>query len=327
VKLRKRYLPIAAVLGAGLAIVPALAAVPPEATLEVNENCVEADWPCWATPGSGSYPSPASTVRIAPGGKVKFKDDASTAATVTWTGSAPACSGITASAATGWEGTCEFTQPGTYRFESPTLFNEGGSLDYTKYEIVVENTATGTTGTTTTTTTTPTTTTTTTTTTPTTTTPTATTPTTTTPTTTTPTATTSTQPYGGAGAVTGKTGAIEGPSAPAVGHPVATLASAQHGDDVRGTVQVPAADSGARLEVEVLAAGASLARVRRHVSSRVGRLVRASAPAGTVSFNVPLDAAARRALRRHHKLALTVKIVLTPAHGSPLTLTRSLDLR
>jgi hypothetical protein len=105
------------------------------------------------------------------------------------------------------------------------------------------------------------------------------------------------------------------------------LAKAQHGDAVHGTVQIPAADGGARLEIELLAQGASLAKVKRPGSSRVGRFVRSSAPAGKVSFTVLLDPAAKTALRHHHKLALTVKIVLTPKHGSTLTLTRNLELR
>ena len=92
---------------------------------------------------------------------------------------------------------------------------------------------------------------------------------------------------------------------------------------MHGTVQIPAADVGARLEVELLAQGASLAKVRRSGGSRVGRLVRSSAPAGKVSFEVSLDAAAKRALHRHRKLALTVKLVLTPKHGMAVTLTRS----
>ncbi len=44
---------------------------------------------------------------------------------------------------TGWEGKCKFEQPGTYKFESSTLWPE-----YTKYEIVVEGASTGTTPTT-----------------------------------------------------------------------------------------------------------------------------------------------------------------------------------
>jgi hypothetical protein len=95
---------------------------------------------------------------------------------------------------------------------------------------------------------------------------------------------------------------------------------------VHGSVQVPTADAGGRLEIELLA-HASLAKSGRHGSSRVGRLVRSSVPAGAVAFTVPLDTAAKRALHRHHQLALTVKIVLTPVHGAAMTLTRSLDLR
>ena len=125
-------------------------------------------------------------------------------------------------------------------------------------------------------------------------------------------------------------GSMQTPPPPVTGSPVATLAlaDAQHGDAVHGTVQIPAADGGARLEVQLLLAqGASLAKVKRGGSSRVGRLVRSSAPAGTASFTVSLDAQAKRALRRHHKLALTVKIVLTPKHGAAMTLTRSVVLR
>jgi hypothetical protein len=105
------------------------------------------------------------------------------------------------------------------------------------------------------------------------------------------------------------------------------LANAQHGDGVHGTVQIPVADGGARLEVELLAQNTSLGKGKRSGSSRVGRLVRSGAPAGKVSFAILLDAQAKHALRRRHKLALTVKIVLLPVHGATLTLTRSLVLR
>ncbi len=237
------------------------------------------------------------------------------------------------SASEPWEGECKFAQEGTYKFESATLFDDEntpyGKANYTKYEIVVKSASTTTTGTTTTGTTTTGTTTTTTTTAPTTTTPTTTTPTTTTPTTTTPTATTSTQPSGTVASTTTTPGSMETPPPSGGGSPLATLAlaKAQHGDFVHGTVQIPAADGGARLEVELLAQGASLAKVKRPSSSRVGRFVRSSAPAGTVSFTVSLDAQAKSVLRHHHKLALTVKIVLTPKHGSAMTLTRSLVVR
>jgi hypothetical protein len=282
---------LAALVGATVAVLPALAAAPSEAKLEVNENCVESDWPCWATPGSGSNPTPASKVTIAAGGEVKFADNASTAAAVVWMGSAPACSGVPASAMTKWEGTCKFEQPGTYKFESSTLFNGGPSLNYTKYEIVVEGAATGTTPTTTTTTTTPTTTTTTTTTSP----------------------TTPSEPS--------HSSPLEG------GSRALKLAGSQRGSTVHGSIEVSQAGSGGRLEVGLFAAGASLAKAGHHAQVRVGRLVRSSLEAGSVSFSVPLSAKGKAALRRHQRLALTVKITLTPLHGAAVTVTRVVVVR
>jgi hypothetical protein len=333
---------LAASLGAALAVLPALAAGPSVVTLEVNENCEVNDWPCWALQGSGSKPAPASRVTIASGGAVVFSDEMGHEANIKWTSTPsgpPTCSPTVpvspTAPKTGWKGECKFTQPGTYSFESSTLFDDGVT-NFTQYEIVVGGTGTGTT--TTTTTTTPTTTSTTPT-------STTTTPTTTTPTTTTaPTDATSTAPSGGAdstGAAStqSSTGAAESTAtmsgsglAPApfgASHPLAVLAlaHAQRGDAVHGTIQIPSVDGGARLEVELLAQDASLANAKRHGSSRVGRFVRNAAPAGKVSFTVALDAQAKRALGRNHKLALTVKSVLTPVHGAALTLTRSLELR
>ena len=131
---------LAALAGAAIAVLPALAA-PPEAKLEVNENCVENDWPCWALPGSGAKPDPAGKVTIAAGGVVTFVDH-STAANIVWTGAAPTCEPsvpVNTTAKTGWEGKCTFEKPGTYKFESASLY-----FAYTKYEIEVQ--ATGTTG-------------------------------------------------------------------------------------------------------------------------------------------------------------------------------------
>jgi hypothetical protein len=291
VKLRKRYLPVAAVLGAGIAIVPALADAPSEVKLEVNENCVENAWPCWATPGSGSKPEPASKVTIATGGKVEFVDNANTAAAVVWTSPEPACSGVPTSPMTKWEGTCKFEQPGTYRFESATLFDGGPGENYTEYDIVVEGSANGTTtATTTTTTTKPTT------------------------TTTKPTTTTTTGPA---------TGSEPGQGAPLEGGLRALkLAGRQRGSIVHGSIKVSRAGSGGRLEVGLFAAAASLVGAGRSKQVRVGRLVRSSLKAGSVSFSVPLSAKGRAALRRRRRLALTVKLTLTPPHGAATTVAR-----
>jgi hypothetical protein len=275
-----------ALIGAAVAVLPALAAAPSEAKLEVNENCVEPDWPCWATPGSGSKPEPASKVTIAAGGEVMFTDHGKEA-NIAWTGTAPTCSsGVPVSPAapqTGWEGKCKFEQPGTYEFESSTLWPE-----YTKYEIVVEGTGTGTTPTTTTTTTTPTTTTTTTPTTP---------------------------------SESGHGSPLEG------GSRALELAGSQRGSTVHGSLEVSQAGSGGRLEVGLFAAGASLATAGHTVQVRVGRLVRSSVKAGSVSFSVPLSVRGKAALRRHRRLALTVKITLTPPHGAAVTVTRGVTVR
>jgi hypothetical protein len=277
-------LTLAALIGTAVAVLPALAAAPSEAKLEVNENCVEPDWPCWTTPGSGSSPAPTLKVTIATGGEVMFTDHTSIAAAVVWTGSAPACTGVPTSAMTNWEGKCKFEQAGTYKFESSTLFNEGGSLNYTEYEIVVEGATTSTT-------------------------PTTTTPT-TTPTTTTPTPTPS-EPGPGSGSP------LEG------GSKALKLAAVEHGSSVRGSVKISKAGVGGRLEVDLLASGASLARAGHSPQVRVGRVVRSSLYAGTTSFTVPLNAKGKAALRRRRRLTLTVKVTLTPQHGAAVTATRN----
>ena len=58
-----------------------------------------------------------------------------------------------------------------------------------------------------------------------------------------------------------------------------------------------------------------------------GRLVRSSLRAGLVSFKVTLNARAAHALRAHHRLALSVRIVVRPVHGAPVTVTRAVLLR
>ncbi len=130
----------AALLGAAIVVPPAVAASS-EVKLEVNENCVENNWPCWTTEGSVSKPQPTKSVTIASGGKVTFVDHGEKA-NIAWTGTAPECEPAVPVAPempkTGWEGKCTFQAAGTYKFVSSTLFNEGGSLNYTEYEVVVE---------------------------------------------------------------------------------------------------------------------------------------------------------------------------------------------
>jgi hypothetical protein len=133
-------LALTALLGAATAA-PALATAS-AVKLEVNQNCVEPNWPCWTAETSGLHPHPAGRITIADGGEVEFVDhDLSTAASVNWSdGSAvPECSGVPTTATLDWEGSCKFEQPGTYRFESATMF-EDAYENYKKYEVVVAGT-------------------------------------------------------------------------------------------------------------------------------------------------------------------------------------------
>jgi plastocyanin len=293
---------LAALAGAAIAVLPALAA-PSEAKLEVNENCVENDWPCWALPGSGAKPDPAGKVTIAAGGVVTFVDH-STATNIVWTGAAPTCEPsvpVNTTAKTGWEGKCTFENPGTYKFESASLW-----FEYTKYEIEVQ--ATGTTGST--------------------------------PTGTgTGSEGGSSNPSGSSTSTSGSTqGGSPGGSAGGAGAPLGSLfvgsaSSAcklppiQHGQSVHGSLDVSQAGAGGRLEVELLAARGSLASAGHAAHEQVGRLVRSSLRAGTDRFTVSLDAKGRRALHARGHLALSVKLELASAQGSAVALTRSVALR
>jgi hypothetical protein len=261
-------------IGAAIAVPPALAA-PSEAKLEVNENCVEADWPCWATPGSSQ---PAAKITLASGGSIAYGDN-KTAANLAWSGTAPACEPSVpvapAAPKTGWEGKCTFATPGTYEFESSTLWPE-----YTKYEVIVEgSTPTGTTG--------------------------------------------ESGSKGGSTPATTTPSPIPASESP-TGSPLSgalTIHSSQRGTIVKGSLQVSTADAGDRLEVDLLATAASLAKAGR-TAQVVGRFVSASVRAGRQSFSMKLDPRARQALKRHHRLALKVKITLTPAYGAAMSITK-----
>jgi hypothetical protein len=103
------------------------------------------------------------------------------------------------------------------------------------------------------------------------------------------------------------------------------LPGAQHGYSVHGTVHVAAPGAGARLAVTLLVARTALAGAASRVP--VGRLVRSSVAAGVVRFAVALDARARRALRARGRLALLVRVALTPAREAGVSVSRSVLLR
>ncbi|HEY3760088.1 MAG TPA: plastocyanin/azurin family copper-binding protein [Solirubrobacteraceae bacterium] len=101
------------------------------------------------------------------------------------------------------------------------------------------------------------------------------------------------------------------------------LAVNQHGQSVRGSIQVSPAGAGARLEIDLLAVGAAPTASRRAAAVRVGGLMRTSLKAGRVSFAAPLDRQGRAALHRRGRLVLAVRITLTPTHGAAVHVTRT----
>jgi hypothetical protein len=101
------------------------------------------------------------------------------------------------------------------------------------------------------------------------------------------------------------------------------LAKSQRGGSVRGTLELSQAAGGGRLEVDLFAQSASLAKTKHGGRVRVGRLRKSSLAPGKLVFSVRLDARARRALRRRHSLPLKVRVVVVSAAGTSLTVTRT----
>jgi hypothetical protein len=104
------------------------------------------------------------------------------------------------------------------------------------------------------------------------------------------------------------------------------LAPRQHGTSVRGSIALSPAGAGGRLEVTLSAPRASLSGAGHAGSARVGEFLRAKVGAGRVPFAVPLDRAARRALRKSTRLSLALRVVVTPPRGNAVTLNRRVML-
>lgn len=110
------------------------------------------------------------------------------------------------------------------------------------------------------------------------------------------------------------------PESPLAGSP--KIAKNQHGVSVRGSLDVSKAGAGGHVEIDLLAQIAALAKVKHANTVRVGRLVRRVLAPGKLYFSVGLDARARRSVRLRRRLALSVRILLTPATGKPVTVVR-----
>jgi plastocyanin len=281
---RLLLLVLAGVLGAAVVVLPAVAGseTGPTVNAESSSSICGVYYPnCW---------SPAH-VEVTSPGTVAFKNSSGYAHGVIWSSVpvTPSCSGVpvgVGESRSSFNGTCSFSQPGTYNFYCSV---HGPNMSGTVTVNATGTTTTTSTGTTTTSTA-------------------------TTPTSTTPTSTSTTPGQFPSGS-------------PLLGNP--SLRSSQRGAVVRGSLEVSPAGAGDKLQIDLFVKRASLAKTPGRGSGvvRVGRVVRASLSPGRLSFSVPLNAAARRALRRRHRLSLTVRITLTSARGAPLLISRKAILR
>jgi plastocyanin len=319
VRLRKRHFPFAILLGVAVGVVPTIASSSTNANITaVDHGTYEHSWEA-----NGLAPA---EVGVTPGASVSFAypTGVNYHYPIFKTGPvAPTCEGLPhsfAEASPGWSGSCTFTAEGTYEFwcgvhgatmKAFVYVNAGGTVSTRTTSTTTTSTFTGTTSTYT-------------------------------PPVTTTTATTTTQPLSSSSAtVSSPVGAPAGtpPTPPAAGtsttsgSPLAGSASSaigvatvQRGSSIHGSIAISPAGAGARLEVDLLAATASLAR-KHSKQARIGRFVSASVTAGKMSFSVSLNAQAKRALHRRHRLPVIVQITLTPVHGTPLTSTRSVIVR
>jgi plastocyanin len=299
----------AASTSAGSGLGPAPADVPPS-----SASFTAVDF-SWNVTGSAS-----TQADIAPGGTVTFSypsggyhhnaDFGAGSQPTSCSQTAGAASGAVpplpaAPTAAGWSGTCTFDTAGTYTFHC----DMHPSMTAT---IVVGDTTPTTTTTTTTTTSDRTTATTTsnTSTTTATTGPTAPEP---PPTTTTKTTTTTTPP---------PASPLAGPARIAI-----ALPAIQHGTRVHGSVRLSAAGRGGRAQVSLLASGPALGITDVSGPLQVGRLTRRRLPPRRVTFSVPLDPIARRALERAGQLRLSVTVTVTSPKGARASLTRPVRMR
>jgi plastocyanin len=296
--LKRGLFPLFVLLGASVSVLPTVAggSEPPPSISAVN--------------GATHYWSPA-TATVGENGVVTLSNPTNVPHGVEWVSgpATPSCSsGVpvgksAAASGTKWSGTCTFATPGVYTFYctvhgsemTGTVSVSADGMTTTSMTMGSTETSTGST--------------------------TVSTPSSSSPGQTQPPNQTSSGP--GAPAIAGA------PSSLLLGSAASALklAAAQHGHSVHGSIELSNAAAGGRLEVQLLAARASLASTAQRSRVRVGRFVHSPLHAGTVSFIVTLNAAAVHALHVHGRIALSVRIVLTPAHGSAVAITRSVVVR
>ncbi len=283
---RARYLPLVAVFGAALGVLPALATS--AGSTPIVNGLETKHW------------SP-SEVTIGTGGSVIFKNASTTLEHSLKFLSGPAkpvCTGVPESGRTNWEGSCSFAAAGTYMFFCTVHPGMTGTVVVTPAGTTTTTTTTGTTTTTT-----------------------GTTPTTTGKHASTgPSTTPGSQESGGANRQGGSgspaspgAGGLSGGARLSLAGAAVAVAAVQRGKGVHGTVLVPS--GGSRLVIQLFAAAGQISPPGS--SAPVGSLTRSHLHAGRVSFAVAISSRAQRALRRHGRLKLLARITLSaPGAGS-----------
>jgi hypothetical protein len=94
---------------------------------------------------------------------------------------------------------------------------------------------------------------------------------------------------------------------------------------VRGSLLI--ARAGSRLDVRLSARREALGSQQTSGTVSVGRLRRAAVGAGRVDFAVRLTSAAKRALRRHGRLAIKLRLTVTPPTGDVYSASRTVGMR
>ncbi len=315
--LRRRYLPLVALLGAAVAVLPTVADST-ESSPTVNARA--------------PYSWSPSEVAAKPSQAVTFQNSSEGLHGVIWKASdpeTPACEKVPIGhGEASWAGTCTFSKEGVYEYECAVhrslmtgrvYVNADGTIS-----TVTIKEPPPTTGTTTISEPPPTTS--------------------TTKTTPPPTTATSTTPAPGTVAITvpiATTGAVSTPapgaaSAPSDSHIFGPslladslkLTVPRRSASVHVSIKVGHTGIGGRLAVDLLATEASLGNHSRKGAKQVvvGHLSHSSVSSGGLALTISLTARARHALARHHTLSLIVKIVLVPTQGTTQTLTGSVKL-
>lgn len=103
------------------------------------------------------------------------------------------------------------------------------------------------------------------------------------------------------------------------------VTAVQHGTTVRGSVRVR--DAGSRLLTRAFARRRALSGGTSTRQVEVGRRLGRSVGPGRVAFSLTLNAAARRALRRNRRLAISLRLTVTPPTGAAYSATRAIVVR